>query len=178
MIFIEPIALYMTKDLHLAGDNGWLGQYPEPKETIPLGEPGVYGDSTELAILTYGNGYYLSRQAAQILEDKHNIAVRIIDIRWLAPLHPEKILPALQQCQRGLIVDECRKTGSLSAELVTLLVENLAPLPKIKRLTGHDSFIPLGPSSQYVLPSTDDIIKGAIELMSTNKHLPQTVKGV
>ncbi len=157
--FIEPIALYMTKDLHKEGDGEWLFEYPRLEETLALDEIGVYGTSNELAIITYGNGYYLARQAAQELEQKQKLKVKIIDLRWLAPLPEQAILREVKACKRVLIVDECRKTGSISEALITLLVENLNPLPQIKRITGQDSFIPLGDAWKYVLPSKEDIIK-------------------
>lgn len=169
--FVEPIALYMTKDLHQAGDNEWLFEYPPINETIELNEIGVYGESDQLVILTYGNGYYLSRQAVKELEQRHHLSAKIIDLHWLAPLPEAAILQAVASCQQVLIVDECRKTGSLSEALITLLVENLATLPKIKRITGHDSFIPLGDAWQYVLPSKEGIVSAALELMGEKpKH--------
>lgn len=165
VVFLEPIALYMTKDLHEAGDNEWLFAYPSLEENIAFGEPGIYGESNELAIVTYGNGYYLSRQAVKILQENYQVKIKIIDLRWLAPLHESAILAAIQGCKRILIVDECRKTGSLSEELMTLMMEKLNPLPKIKRITAENSFIPLGQAWQYVLPSREDIVRGALELM-------------
>lgn len=167
IVFIEPIALYMTKDLYREGDNQWLFEYPALSETITLDEVGVYGESNELVILTFGNGYYLSLQAAKELTEKHHLTVKIVDLRWLVPLPKQAILQAVKSCKRLLVVDECRTTGSLSESLVTLLVENLQPLPSIKRVTGYDSFIPLGDAWQYVLPSKEKIINMALELMDT-----------
>jgi len=168
VVFVEPIALYMTKDLHEPGDAEWLSHYPDPDETIPLGEMNVHGDSKEVTIITYGNGYYLSRQAQRILEKTHNISVKIIDLRWLAPLPIEAILEEVSACKGILIVDECRKTGSLSETLIAELVEKLHPLPVCHRLTGEDSFIPLGEAWQYVLPSQHDIVEAVLKI---NKEL-------
>lgn len=158
--FIEPIALYMTKDLHQAGDNEWLFEYPELKEKIELDDIGIFGPKkADLVILTYGNGYYLTRQAVKIISAKSKMSIKVIDLRWLAPLPEKAILQEIKGCKKVLIVDECRKTGSISEALMTLLVENCDPLPKIKRVTGQDSFIPLGDAWQYVLPSKEDIVK-------------------
>ena len=35
-VFIEPIALYMVKDLHKTKDAKWSFNYPSPEEDIPL----------------------------------------------------------------------------------------------------------------------------------------------
>lgn len=167
VVFIEPIALYMTKDLHDAGDQGWLFDYPKPDETIALGEVSAYGDhNADTVILTYGNGYYLSRQAEKILKQKKNISLKIVDLHWLAPLPEQAILQHVANAKNILIVDECRKTGSVSEALFTLLMEKLPKLPKIKRICGHDSFIPLGDAWKYVLPSRDDIVQAVLDLLS------------
>jgi 2-oxoisovalerate dehydrogenase E1 component len=164
VVFVEPIALYMTKDLHEAGDGGWSFQYPDPSEEIAVGEFGVWGDSQELAIITYGNGSFLSRQAAKILAERHGLPVKIIDLRWLAPLDEEALARAVEGLPAVLIVDECRKTGSQSEALVTMLVERLPQLPRIKRITADDCFIPLGKAATVLLPNVDDIVAGALEI--------------
>lgn len=168
VVFIEPIALYMKKDLHEAGDNLWAFDYPAAESEPPaLGEPGIYGEGDDLCILTYGNGYYLSRQAEKQLAEQ-GIACTVVDLRWLAPLNEQAILAAVSGKGAVLIVDECRKTGSISEALMTVLVEGYAglPLPGIKRVTADDSFIPLGSASYTVLPDVERIVDSAVSLVS------------
>ena len=169
VVFLEPIALYMTKDLHTPGDSEWLFDYPDPCEVIEPGEVGVYGQG-ETVILTYANGYYLSRQAAKILEEQHDINVKIVDLRWLSPLPKEAILKELEKAKRVLIVDEGRQSGSVSEGLVTLLMEEASTRLKIKRITGKDCFIPLGTAWQFLLPSQESIIDAVIALQSDKRE--------
>src|SRR5690606_1499728 len=64
--FLEPIALYMAKDLHEPGDGGWLFDYPAPGEAMPLGEGRVYGEGNDdLVVFTFGNGVPMSLRAAR-----------------------------------------------------------------------------------------------------------------
>ncbi|UAA39164.1 MFS transporter [Paraneptunicella aestuarii] len=171
VVFIEPIALYMTKDLLEEGDGLWTFPYVEPAKATPIkiGEIGVHGDGKDLAIVTYGNGNYLSRQVQNDLAQQ-GIKARVIDLRWLAPLNEEAILAAVADCQHILIVDECRKTGSISEALFTLLAENnhklLANMAEIGRICAEDSFIPLGSASYTVLPSRDGILQTALNLVN------------
>lgn len=162
--FMEPIALYMAKDLHDKGDNGWLFEYPDPSERIEVGEVGVFGDSAETVILTYGNGYYLSRQAEKILREQHGKSVKVVDLRWLAPLPVEAILREIGNLPQVLIVDESRRTGGPAEQIITALVEHMDTLPTIKRVCGVDSFITIGESWKYLLPSTEDIVAAALAL--------------
>ena len=168
VIFIEPIALYMTKDLHKTGDNKWSFQYPEENSgnEIKLGDISVYGAGKDLAIITYGNGYYLSRKAEKILTEKWKIKTRIIDLRWLSPLAEDEILDATNSCRSILIVDECRKSGSLSEALMTLFQEQ--GNHNVSRITAEDSFIPTGPASSITLPSVDSIVSASLKLVKSN----------
>ncbi|MCW1384736.1 thiamine pyrophosphate-dependent enzyme [Novosphingobium sp. KCTC 2891] len=163
VIFVEPIALYMTRDLHAEGDGMWTAPYPPPGEAdIALGQPGIHGEGTELAIVTYGNGTYLSLQAQKLLREQ-GVAARVIDLRWLAPLPEDALLAATAPCQRVLIVDECRITGSQSEALMALFAERQAGTP-CARLTATDSFIPLGRAATHTLPSRDMIVAKALEM--------------
>ena len=167
IVFLEPIALYMTRDLHKADDKAWAALYPPPGEGKPisLGDIGQHGRGTDLAILTYGNGYYLSRQAEAVLSKTHKVKTRVIDLRWLAPLNEAAILKAIAPCKNVLIVDECRKTGSQSEALMALVQEGAKHAPNLSRLTADDSFIPLGKGATVTLPSKESIIEAALELV-------------
>ena len=43
-----------------------MRRYPAPDQAIALGEVGVHGAGTDLAIVTFGNGTYLSHQALPV----------------------------------------------------------------------------------------------------------------
>jgi 2-oxoisovalerate dehydrogenase E1 component len=161
VVFIEPIALYHTTDLQQPEDGGWTAPYvaPDQDKAIAHGVLGQSGKGTELAIITYGNGCFLSCQAADELEAS-GIDLRIIDLRWLHPLNAEAIVAAVADCRKILIVDECRKSGSLSEKLMTILTE-AGRGNAVSRITAEDCFIPLGPAAELVLPSKASIIEAA-----------------
>ena len=73
-----------------------------------------------------------------------------------------------------LIVDECRRSGSLSEALITALLEAGVTCP-LKRLTAEDSFIPLASAANLVLPATEQIVDAVVELSATgsNEETPQ-----
>lgn len=161
VVFIEPIALYHTTDLQQVDDGGWPAPYvaPDQDNIISLGTLGQFGKGTDLAIITYANGYFLSRQAADELT-AGGIDLRIIDLRWLHPLNAEAIVAAVADCGKVLIVDECRRSGSLSEKLMSILTE-AGRGNAVSRITAEDCFIPLGPAAELVLPSKASIIEAA-----------------
>jgi 2-oxoisovalerate dehydrogenase E1 component len=166
IVFVEPIALYMTRDLHEEGDALWTSAYAAPGAAKPvrLSELGVHGGGTDLAIVSYANGYFLSRQAEKILSERHGVNLRVIDLRWLAPLNEEGLIDAVAGCERILIVDECRKTGSQSEALMALFAER-AGGADCRRIAAEDSFIPLGRAATLTLPSRESIVAAALEMV-------------
>lgn len=163
IVFVEPIALYHTTDLLEAGDGCWTANYaaPDAAQQIALGELVQFGNGTDLAIITYGNGYYLSRKAEPELRAK-GIDLRIIDLRWLHPLNEVAIVEAVANVDKILVVDECRRAGGIAEKLMTLLAE-AGRGNDCSRLTADDCFIALGPAAELTLPSKDSIIAAALK---------------
>lgn len=165
VVFIEPIALYMTRDLHEEGDQLWSHAYPEMGSEIEVSDFHMEGQGSDLAIITYGNGYYYSRQAQKVLKDDHGVDARVIDLRWLAPLDMAQVSAAVADCEKILIVEECRKTGSLSEGIVAGLVEHLTHLPPTRVLAADDCFIPLGVAAAAGLPKKQEVLQAALDVL-------------
>lgn len=170
VFFIEPIALYRTRDLYDDGDAGWLDQFPAPGSAVELGAARVYeaddGD-VDLTIVSWANGLWRSLRAARTLGEDHGITTRVVDLRWLKPLDVDTLCAAARASRAVLVVDEGRRTGGLSEAIITALVEEFPrrygnELPLLRRTCGEDTFIPLGPSWEHVLPSEASIIEQAL----------------
>src|SRR5579884_2533183 len=152
-VFLEPIALYHTRDLFADGDDGWLA--PASGEA-PLGAARRYGDGSSLTILTWGNGLRMSLRVARGLD------ARVVDLRWLAPLPLDDILREAEATANVLVVDETRHTGGAGEGIVTALVEAGFD-GRIRRVASKDSFVPLGDAANLVLLSEEEIARAARE---------------
>jgi 2-oxoisovalerate dehydrogenase E1 component len=169
--FLEPIALYMTKDLYETGDNAWCFPYPPPGEAIALGEGQIYEpDAHDLTILSWSNGLYLSLRAARTLAREHGIRARVVDLRWLNPLNEEFIIEQAAATGRVLIVDEGRRTGGVSEALMSMLAERGKREWSVQRLSALDTYIPLAAAALKVLPSEDDVVSAARRLLAVQRH--------
>jgi len=154
-VFLEPIALYMTKDLHEDRDGLWSFEYPAPGWHLPLGEVGVYGEGADLTILTYGNGVWMSLRVARRLEAEGH-GVRVVDLRWLSPLPVAALVAQAEATGRALIVDECRETGGVAEGVMAALLDHSDGL-RISRVAAADTYIPLGAAANLVLVQEPDI---------------------
>ena len=166
VVFMEPIALYMTKDLHEPKDGKWNFEYPDVKEEIPVGEFATYGKGKALTIITYGNGLFLSLQAQKELEKKLKKKIKVIDLRWLSDIDMPKLLKAIGTCENILIVDECRRTGCHGEGLLARLVSESKKPMNVRLHAAEDSFISLGVAATATLPSKESIIEHALELVN------------
>jgi 2-oxoisovalerate dehydrogenase E1 component len=166
VVFLEPIALYPMRDLHEDKDGGWLRHYPEPSLRIGFGEVSTHFDGKDLAILTFGNGVYLSMQAQKRLAAL-GIEARVIDLHWLAPLPEAALLKAIAGCKNILIVDETRRSGGVAEGLMALLTEHTV-VPHA-RIVAQDSFIVTGRAYAATMPSCDDILAAAKNLIKTSR---------
>jgi len=164
--FIEPIARYMTKDLYEPKDQQWSFAYPSLDQVIPFGEGQVYHeDMKDLTIITFANGTYMSLRAARELKDKHNINAQVVDLRWLCPLNESFIVEQAEMTGKVLIVDEGRKSGGINEAIMAILYEQCGSKVQCVRLTAHDTYIPLGPAADCVLPMEENIVQHAVKLL-------------
>jgi 2-oxoisovalerate dehydrogenase E1 component len=164
--FLEPIALYMTKDLHEAGDGLWLTDYPAPDQAMTLGEGRVYppeagGEGDDLVIFSFGNGVPMSLRAARAITAKHGWKVRVVDLRWLVPLNDAFIQAQAVGAKRIIVVDEGRRSAGVGEGVMTALVEGGFGQVPLRRVVGADSFTPLAGAAFLVIPSDADIVAAA-----------------
>jgi 2-oxoisovalerate dehydrogenase E1 component len=168
--FVEPIALYHTRDLYEAGDGQWLAEYPAPARWgathVPIGRARTYGvgQADALTILTFGNGLRMSlRVAAQLAGE--GVGTRVVDLRWISPLPEADIVREAAATGRVLIVDETRRSGGVGEGVLAALVD-AGYVGAVRRVAATDTFIPLGPAARTVLVSEDTIIAAARSLLA------------
>jgi 2-oxoisovalerate dehydrogenase E1 component len=172
VVFLEPIALYHEKDLHVDGDGGWLTDYPAPPDALLPGDVGAYGQTdadADVLLVSYANGLRISLQAAKRLADEHGVRARVIDLRWLNPLPLEAIRAHATEVGSVVVVDECRSTGGGVADAI---VADLAEHRIGKRLgsvRAVDSFVPLGPSTAAVLVGVDQVVAAAVASLTKKR---------
>lgn len=161
-LFLEPIALYRTMDLHAPGDGLYASRYAPEGAPVPIGRARVHGDGGDLLIVSFANGLWMSLRVAKRLAEE-GIHCRVLDLRWLAPLPVEDLAREATKCGRVLVVDETRASGGVSESVFTALIEAGFRGP-MKRVTSLDSFVPLGAAANLVLVSEAQIEAAARSL--------------
>ncbi len=166
-VFLEPIALYHSRDLFQPGDGGWLSPYTGParwaEEHVPIGQGRSYGGGTDLTLVTFGNGVPMSLRVARRLA-ADGVGARVFDLRWLAPLPAEQLQAEAELTGRVLVVDETRQSGGVSEGVIAELAD-AGYRGRMARVTSADSFIPLGDAAAHVLVAEADVEQAARRLL-------------
>ncbi len=164
--FLEPIALYMTKDLHAKDDGQWSFRYPAPGEHLVPFSPRIYNESADdLLIVTFGNGVPMALRCARELEIERGIAVRVLDLRWLKPMDSEAIARHAGECRSVVVFDEGRPDGGIGEAVMTALVESGVADRPIRRLTGADCYIPLGDAANLILATEAELLGKCLDVL-------------
>ncbi|HVY09979.1 MAG TPA: transketolase C-terminal domain-containing protein, partial [Mycobacteriales bacterium] len=167
-VFLEPIALYHSRDLHDTGDNEWTARYLAPEEWesahVAIGSAKVHENGSDLTIVTFGNGVAMSLRAARRLREA-GVGARVLDLRWLAPLPVDDLLREASATGAVLVADETRFSGGVAEAVLAALVD-AGFAGRMARVYSEDTFVPLGPAAELVLLSEAAIEKAALELLA------------
>lgn len=165
--FLEPIALYMRKDLHAADDGQWCFPYPAEGESIELGSPRIYAEqNNDLLIVSFGNGIPMALRAARLLQADYEIDVRVLDLRWIKPFDRDALLGNARDCNGVVVFDEGRPEGGMAEAVVTTLADGGYPSEAIQTVTAADCYIPLADAANLILASDDDLIQACLRAAS------------
>lgn len=148
VVFLEPKRLYRA----------FRQEVPEEVYQVPIGEANVLQEGTKLTVVTYGP---LVVDCFNWIQDFGD-AVELIDLRTISPWDRETVLASVRKTGRLLIVHEAVKSFSVSAEIITTVVENGISLTKPPvRVTGWDINIPLA-KGEHIQFKLEQRVKDAI----------------
>jgi pyruvate/2-oxoglutarate/acetoin dehydrogenase E1 component/TPP-dependent pyruvate/acetoin dehydrogenase alpha subunit len=159
-LVIEPLNSYRLKELT---PQNW-GEF-----CIPLGQPEILREGTDLTIVSYGPTLRLVLDAAQQLQEM-DISVEVIDVQTLLPFDTDhRIVQSLKKTNRLLVVDEDVPGGASSFILQHILEKQngfqyLDSAPRT--LTGKEHRPAYGSDGDYFSkPGADDVFEMVYAIM-------------
>jgi len=157
VLIFEHVMLYNTE-----------GSLPENAGAVDIAKAAIRRPGADITLITYGGSVPKSLAAADELAGQ-GISAEVIDLRVLRPLDTATIIASVAKTRRALIVDEGWRTGSLSAEIFAIIVEQAfweldAP---IARVCSAEVPIPYPRHLEAAaLPQVPAIVAAAQKLMS------------
>jgi len=129
VIYLESQSLYGQGEL-FHGEEGVPAEYYE----IPLGEPDVKREGSDLTILTIGVTLYRALKAAERFEKEFGISVEVIDARSIVPFNYEKVIESVKKTGKIMIAsDACQRNSVINdfAENITTMAFDYLDAPVI-----------------------------------------------
>jgi pyruvate dehydrogenase E1 component beta subunit len=132
VIFFEPKRIYRA----------FREEVPEDEYTIPIGKAKIVESGTDLTLISWGATVLQCVEAMDHLPD--DLSVELIDLRTISPLDIETIVESVQKTGRCVIACEAPKTGSMAAEIATIVQEHcfLHLRAPVQRVCGFDTVMP------------------------------------
>lgn len=159
-IVIEPLNGYRLKERR----PGNIGEYK-----IPLGEPEILNEGTDITIVTYGSCVRIAQEATEQLKE-FNISTELVDVQTLLPFdRTDTILKSIEKTGKVLFFDEDVPGGATSFMMQQVLEERggfflLDAEPRT--LTGKDHRTAYTSDGDYFSnPNSEDVFDVVYEIM-------------
>ena len=143
---------------------------PEGEEILtPIGRARMAREGSDLTIVTWSAMVWKALEAAELIAEEDGASIEVIDLRTLLPMDDDAIIRSVKKTNKLLIAHEDTRTGGLAGEITSRVNEQAFEWldGPVMRVTAHDTPLPYAPTLEdYVLPQTEDIVKGARWLLA------------
>ncbi len=155
----DPVLIF-----EYAGFYNREGELADEAGPVDISKANVMREGNDVSIFAYGGTLFKALDASEELAD-HGVSAEVVDLRVLRPLDDETIMASVKKTGRAVIVDEGWKSGGLSAEVATRIMEQAfyhldAP---VQRVCSKEVPIPYPTHlEQASIPQVDEIVASAL----------------
>lgn len=161
----DPVLIF-----EYAGFYNRTGELAEGAGPVDISKAAVRRPGKDLSIFAYGGTLFKAMDAAEELA-KQGVDAEVVDLRVLRPLDDATIMASVSKTRRALIVDEGWRSGGISAEIATRIMEQAfydldAP---VQRVCSKEVPIPYPTHlEQASIPQVDEIVATALALVNSD----------
>jgi len=156
VLFLEPKRIYRALK----------EEVPTEEYTIPLGVAEVERVGSDVTLIGWGAQHQQNKEAADLVKNRYDISVEVLNLRTLNPLDINTIVASVQKTGRCVVAHEAPKTQGFGAEITALIMERcfLHLEAPVKRCCGLDTPFPNALEAEY-LPDAKRIVKALLEVV-------------
>ena len=143
------------------------GDVPDTDYVVPIGKAELRRQGNDLTVVTYGTTTGFVLDAAERLAAEDGMEAAVVDLRSLMPWDKDRVLEAVRQSGKVLVVHEDAVTGGVGAEIAaTIANESFRDLDApVRRVGAADVPVPFAPAlEEAVLPDMERILAAMKEL--------------
>jgi 2-oxoisovalerate dehydrogenase E1 component len=119
----DPVVFFESQRIYDIGEQFHEGGVPEGYYEIPLGEPDVKREGSDVTILTIGATLYRALEAAKILKEKYDFSAEVIDARSLVPFNYKTVIESVKKTGRIIISGDANGRGSFLRDMASNITE-------------------------------------------------------
>jgi pyruvate dehydrogenase E1 component beta subunit len=168
VMMFEHKLLYGSKGTRAeTGTTDGSREIPEEDYVVPLDRAAVGREGSQATILSWLLMHHFSMAAADTLAAE-GIDVEVVDVRSLSPFDYDTICKSVRKTGRVVIVEEGPKTGGVSAELATGIMEHCGKelQEPIVRVASPDVPVPFAPVLENAYrPDTQRIVEAVRRML-------------
>lgn len=152
----DPVMFYEPKACYRA----FKEEVPDEPETMEIGKAQIVREGTDATIISYGASMRPVLEAADELDEDHNLSAEVVDLLSLVPMDTEAIAASVKKTGRCVVVHEAPRNCGPGAEIIARIVEKSlmyleAP---IQRVTGYDLVMPFFNLERPYLPDPQKVV--------------------
>ncbi len=119
----DPVIFFESQRIYDIGELFHKEGVPEGYYEIPIGEPDIKREGSDITILSIGATLYRAIKAADILEEKYGLLAEIIDARSLVPFNYEPVINSVAKTGRIVLASDACDRGSYLKEVAQTISE-------------------------------------------------------
>ncbi|OQB13260.1 MAG: 2-oxoisovalerate dehydrogenase subunit beta [Firmicutes bacterium ADurb.Bin193] len=119
----DPVVFFESQRIYDVGEQFHKGGVPEGYYEVPIGEPDVKIEGSDVTILTIGATLYKAVEAAQILKEKYGISAEVIDARSIVPFNYEKVIESVKKTGKIVLASDACDRGSYIKDIAAAVSE-------------------------------------------------------
>lgn len=175
----DPVVFFECQQLYGKGEMFVETGVPEEYYEVPLGEPSIKREGSDITICTIGYSLYEAIKAADILEKEYQLSAEVISLRFLNPLNYIPLVESVQKTGRLLVVGDACERGSfihtVSSNMGRLAFHSLdAP---VVALGARNWIVPCAELEDVFFPRAQWILDAIHEdILPLKNHVSQTVQ--
>lgn len=108
----DPVVFFESQRLYSEPETLVDGGVPVDYYEVDMGEPALRRSGSDFTLVTVGATLYRALEAADDLEQKHNLSCDVIDARFINPLNYNKIVESVKKTGKVVLASDASERGS------------------------------------------------------------------
>ena len=131
----DPVIFFESQKTYGIGEEFVSEGVPQEYFEVEEGAPSIKQEGEDLTLITLGPTLYSGLVASNILKEKYNLSVELIDLRFVNPLNYDLIITSIKKTGRAVLVSDAVERGSIlhnvASNITSLCFDDLDAPPVV-----------------------------------------------